>query len=139
MLGQELTETSLVLEDTDRFVGAAGGQPHLFGNIGSRHDAGVAGKRGDAVDLHFLSGTKGRIQIRYVHVAVFIGILVCDIIRKIVACNDVYAQLMGGFDDGERIAAPAQNHQFFHNLPHASLVFLSRFLIKLFTISFTYA
>ena len=107
VLGKEAAEAPLVLEDRHSFIGTGKGKVKLLGHISRRHDAGVAGEGHDAVDTELTRGTEDGVLIYNADVAVFIGVLMGDVIGQIVTGDDVQPELMRLFYDGQQVLRAA--------------------------------
>ena len=107
VLGKEAAKAPFVLEDGHGFIRTGKGQAELFGHIGRGHDAGVAGKGHDAVYTELSRGTEDGVLIYDADVAVFIGVLMGDVIGQIVTGDDIQPQLVGLFYDGQQVLCAA--------------------------------
>ena len=107
VLGKEAAKAPFVLEDGHGFIGTGKGKVKLLGHISRRHDAGVAGKGHDAVYTELSRGTEDGVLIYDADVAVFIGVLMGDVIGQIVTGDDVQPELMRLFYDGQQVLRAA--------------------------------
>ena len=107
VLGKEAAKAPLVLEDGHGVIGTGKGKVKLLGHIGRGYDAGVAGKGHDAVYTELSRGTEDGVLIYDADVAVFIGVLMGDVIGQIVTGDDVQPELMRLFYDGQQVLRAA--------------------------------
>ena len=120
---KELAEKPLVLKYLYRLIRSLKRKSELFGSVGSRYDSGIAGKGDYTVDIMLLCSLENSFLVDNAYIAVFIRILMGNIIGKVIAGNYIAAKLVSFFDDGYYESRSAENHKFFH-------IFLSFFRFK---------
>ena len=114
VLAQKAAKACLVLQDADGFIGADIRQAQLFGHIGGRHYARVAGKGHDAVHAEVPGQPFCRLKVGDADVVILVRIAVGDVVRQIVAGDRIQAKFLCLADDRQQIPGPAQQEQFFH-------------------------
>ena len=85
-------KTSLILQNAGGFIRAGGGKAKLFGHIGRRHDAGIAGKAHHTVDLQLPCRLEHGVFIENADVEILIAELVSGVVGQIVTGNHVDPQ-----------------------------------------------
>ena len=85
VIPQKGAKTSLVLQNAGGFIGAGGGKIQLFGHIGRRYNAGIAGKAHHAVDLKLPCRLQYGVLVEDADVEVLIAELVGGVVGEVVA------------------------------------------------------